>query len=185
MSTVSTEMIREFVIAGHGNLDRVKAMLAEQPELLNMAHEWNPGDTETALQGASHVGNRAIADFLLDHSAPLEICTAAMLGRHYDVERLAEGIPNLNDVRGAHGIPLLAHAAWSGNVALVAWLHEHGARDGASDALLNAVIRGHVELAQWLLQHAQPDLSTKNFQGKTALEIAEERGDQAMITLLR
>ena len=80
MSTIAnTDAIREFVIAGHGNLDRVKEMLAEHPELLSVAHEWQPGDTETALQGASHVGNCAIAEYLLTQGAPLDICAAAML----------------------------------------------------------------------------------------------------------
>ena len=93
--------------------------------------------------------------------------------------------PTLIEAHGAHGIPLLTHAALSGDVALIAMLFERGARDGVSPALINAVNKGHVGLVQWLLQHAQPDRATKNFQGKTALEIAEERGDQAMVTLLR
>ncbi len=185
MSIVSTEVIREFVITGHGDLDKVKSMLAEQPELRDAAHEWRPGDTETALQGASHVGNRAIADFLLDQGAPMEIYTAAMLGRQYDVERLLDGSPSLIQAHGAHGISLLTHAAWSGDVQLVAMLYARGATDGAPAALLAAVTKGHVGLTEWLLTHTQPDLSMKNFQGKTALDIAEERGDRAMITLLR
>ena len=180
----NSEVIREFVIAGHGNLDKVKAMLADQPDLLNAAHEWKPGDTETALQGASHVGNRTIAKYLLDHGASMEIYTAAMLGRTYDVERLLDGSAELIHAHGAHGISLLTHAALSGDVALVAMLYERGAHEGVSPALLSAVTKGHVELTQWLLRHAQPDLSLKNFQGKTALEIANERGDQAIITLL-
>jgi len=31
----STEQVREFVIAGHGNLEKVRQMLAENPKLLN------------------------------------------------------------------------------------------------------------------------------------------------------
>ena len=35
---LSTDLIREFVIAGHGNLEKVRKMLAEKPDLLNAAY---------------------------------------------------------------------------------------------------------------------------------------------------
>src|SRR5689334_6665239 len=135
--------VREFVIAGHGNLDKVKQMLAAQPDLLNRSHEWRPGDTETALQGAAHVGNREIAEFLLAQGAPLEICTAAMLGRREEVERFLEEDPDKIHANGAHGIPLLTHAALSGDVGLVQTLYEGGATEGSSAALALAVGKGH------------------------------------------
>ena len=78
---LAPEQIREFVIAGHGNLAAVQALLAAEPRLLNVANEWSPGDTETAIQGAAHVGSRAVAEYLLAQGAPLELPTAAMLGR--------------------------------------------------------------------------------------------------------
>ena len=34
------ERVREFVIAGHGNFERVKEMLAEEPSLINAAWDW-------------------------------------------------------------------------------------------------------------------------------------------------
>lgn len=185
MSTIANpDAVREFVIAGHGNLDRVKEMLAGQPELLNVAHEWRPGDTETALQGASHVGNRAIAEYLLAHGAPLDICAAAMLGRRDAVERFLSDDPALIHTHGAHGIPLLTHAAFSGDVELAAMLYERGAQEGASPALSNAVSKGHADLARWLLNNSDADPNWQNFQGKTALDLARERGDDALIALL-
>jgi small subunit ribosomal protein S3 len=84
----SHDQIRDFVIAGHSNLQKTQAMLAEYPTLLNVAYKWKENDLETAIQGAAHVGNVAIAEFLLTRGAPLEICTAAMLGRKKDVEHL-------------------------------------------------------------------------------------------------
>ena len=75
----SEDEIKAFVIAGHGDLDTIKATLAEKPGLLNEAYEWQPGDFETALMGAAHVGNRSIVAYLLEKGAPLDICTAAML----------------------------------------------------------------------------------------------------------
>src|SRR5688572_1046420 len=106
----SGEEIREFVIAGHGNLDKVKTMLAERPALLNLSHEWRPGDTETALQGAAHVGSRPVAEYLLSQGAPLDICTAAMLGDQEKVEFFLQRDPRIIDAMGAHGISLLTHA---------------------------------------------------------------------------
>jgi uncharacterized protein len=181
----ATDQIREFVLAGHGNLARVTEMLAETPGLLNAAYQWRDDDYETALQAAAHVGNRAIAEYLLAQGAPLDICTAAMLGRQADVERFVADDPAQIDAAGAHGISLLTHAALSGDLALVRWLFAHGARAGTSAALHNAVSLGHVELVRWLLQNGDPDLSWKNYEGKTALTIATERGLEPIAQLLR
>lgn len=173
------------MLAGHGNLGRVQEMLAATPALLNAVYEWKENDTETALQGAAHVGNIAIAEYLLTNGAPLEICTAAMLGQQAAVKQFVEDNPQQIDARGAHGIALLTHAAHSGNVALVQWLFEHGAHTGVSQALHNAVNKGHSELTGWLLDHTDPDLAWTNFQGKTALTIATEHGREDLVELLR
>ena len=92
---------------------------------------------------------------------PLAIYTAAMLGRRDEVTRLLAADPGLAKARGAHGIPLLPHAAMSGDVALVSALHAAGATDGASSALVFAVARRHAALVSWLLAHAAPDLAWK------------------------
>ncbi len=180
-----SELVREFVIAGHGNLARVKEMLAEHPELLNAAYPWSETDKETAIMAAGQVGNVAVAEYLLAKGAPLSICTAAMLGRQGVVEQLLGNNPESIRDRGAHGIPLLAHAALSGNRELVQMLVERGATDGVSFALHNAVARGYQELALWILENGRPDLTWKNYQGKTALEVALERKDDAFIRMLR
>ncbi len=182
---LAIDLVREFVLAGHGNLPRIQEMLAGTPDLLNAAYEWKEDDHETALQGAAHVGNRPIAEYLLAQGAPLDICAAAMLGRQDDVERFVAEDPQQINANGAHGIPLLTHAALSGDVALVSWLMEQGTRTGVSAALHNAVSKGHTELVEWLLQHADPDLGWTNFQGKTALTVATERGSEPIVQLLR
>jgi uncharacterized protein len=181
---LTTDQIRAFVLAGHGDLDRVKELLASEPALLNVAHEWSDSDHETALQGAAHVGNSAIAEFLLGKGAPLDICTAAMLGRQAEVEHFVADDPSQIYTNGAHGIPLLAHAAYSGDVALVQWLMEHDARTGVSAALFNAVNRHNETLTRWLLLNGNPDLSWQNFQGKTALMIATEHAWAPGVQLL-
>lgn len=182
---LSPDLVREFVIAGHGNLEKVNEMLGSTPELLNAANEWSPGDRESAIQAAAHVGSVTVAEYLLSQGAPLEICTAAMLGRRQEIERMLAAEPSLTRAKGAHGIPLLTHAALSGDTGVVQMLFERGAREGASAALSNAVGKGHREVVRWLLERASPDLGWKNFQGKTALAIAEERGHEEIAHMLR
>lgn len=182
---IDPETVRAFVAAGHSDLERVQAMLAEQPELLDMPHEWSPGDTETAVQAAAHVGNRPIAELLLARGAPLAICTAAMLGRTADVERLLAEDPERIDEHGAHRIPLLAHAALSGDPELVALLHGRGARDGVAFAFHNAARRGNAAIARYLLENDAPDLTWTDFQGRTAAEVAEAGGHDEVLALIR
>jgi len=182
---LSTDLVREFVIAGHGNLEKVRKMLAERPDLVNAPYAWNESDHETAIQGAAQVGSVSVAEYLLDNGAPLEICTAAMLGRKGEVERrIRENPSNINST-GAHGIPLLTHAAWSGDLELVRYLFRNGANTGSSLALQNAVSRGYYNLAVWLVENASPDVNAKNFQGKTLLLLAIEKKQETIAQLLR
>jgi len=160
-------------------------MLAENPKLLNASYQWNENDTETAIQAAAQVGNANVAEFLLKQGAPLEICTAAMLGmRDYLVRRL-NAHPDEANATGAHGIPLLPHAVWSEDPLLVRLVFERGAKSGATLALHNAVSKGNYEIVEWLIDSAGPDIRAKNFQGKTPLTVATERNDDRIATFLK
>src|SRR5687768_18060188 len=70
---IQTELVKQFVIAGHGQLDKVKEMLAAQPALINATWDWGGGDFETALGGASHMGRADIARFLLENNARMDL----------------------------------------------------------------------------------------------------------------
>ncbi len=164
--------IKEFVIAGHGNLEKIKTMLLEHPELLEAAHEWTDGDFETALQAASHVGNAEIALFLLSQGAKLEITTAAMLGDMNSLEKFLVSNPEAIKTTGAHGISLLTHAVMSENPALIRDLITKGATEGSSMALNIATDIGQLEVIKMLLENTKPDVHWKNMKGKTALDLA-------------
>jgi ankyrin repeat protein len=186
MAEVTQEYLREYIIAAHFDLPKVKAVLAEHPELLNVGFEWSPGDTETGLAAAAHIGNSAIMQFYLMQGAPLTIFAAASLGYARQVHDFLSNEPTLAQARGAHGIPLLYHAAVSGNVDVANELAEVGAAGDAAFALHGAVAYGHYEMAQWLIQHgANADLSAKNYEGKTPLQKATELGFEEVAQLLR
>lgn len=109
--------VKRFVIAGHFNLEAVKEMLAAEPGLINGAIDWGNGDFETALGGASHMGRRDIAEFLLEHNARLDIFAATMLGRLEIVKAAVAAYPNIVNVPGPHKIPLIKHAEKGGENA--------------------------------------------------------------------
>jgi len=109
--------VKRFVIAGHANLPAVKAMLAEEPNLINGAIDWGNGDFETALGGASHMGRRDIAEYLLEHNARMDIFAATMLGQIDIVKAAIVAFPNIVNVPGPHGIPLIVHAEKGGAAA--------------------------------------------------------------------
>jgi hypothetical protein len=111
--------VKRFVIAGHANLPAVKAMLAEEPNLINGAIDWGNGDFETALGGASHMGRRDIAECLLEHNARMDIFAATMLGQIDIVSAAVAAFPNIVHVPGPHGIPLIVHAEKGGPGAKV------------------------------------------------------------------
>jgi hypothetical protein len=107
---LSAEVVKAFVGAAHGNLEKTREMLAETPALLNATWDWGGGDFETGLGGASHMGNREIAGYLIGQGARADIFAAAMLGRLEIVQALVAAWPGIEKSLGPHNIPLLAHA---------------------------------------------------------------------------
>ena len=177
---LTQEQIRNFVLPAHGNLEVVKQMLAAEPRLLNEKYE---EFDETALEAASHVGNRPIAEFLLEQGAPMNLYTAAMFGQKETVAAYLDEEPELVNGNGVHGISLLYHAALSGNVELVELLAERGNTQSPDQPLLGAASYGRLDMAKWLLARGA-DTTATNFREQTALDIAELREDKAMIALL-
>jgi uncharacterized protein len=185
-SQLAQNVVREFVIAAHYDFDKVKAMLAENPALLKAQYQWGPNDFEDGLGAASHVGNRAIAQFFLAQGIPLNICTAAMLGQVEDVSVFLRLDPSLANAHGAHGIPVMFFAAMSGNTIISAMLEGSGAKEGIPFALHGAIAFGHKDMVRWLLDHgAKADLQVLNYENKTPLTKAIELGYTEIAELLR
>lgn len=126
---IAGEIVKEFVIAGHGNLAKVKEMLAGQPNLLNASWDWGGGDFESAIEGAGHVGNREIVEYLLSIGARLNVFAAAMLGRIDIVKPTLTAFPGLKTSKGPHGLMLIHHATKGGDQAkeVLEYLKEIGA----------------------------------------------------------
>jgi hypothetical protein len=107
---LNRQLVQDFVIYAHDNLAMVKTLLAKEAKLLNAAMDWGDGDWETALGGASHMGRRDIATFLVGQGARVDIFAAAMLGLLDAVKAMLTLDPTLIDAKGPHGFSLHVHA---------------------------------------------------------------------------
>lgn len=128
------ELVKEMVTVAHGNVARVKELVTRQQTLAKANYDWGYGDWESALDAASHVGNREIADFLLANGARPTIFSAAMLGQLDTVKAYIAASPGIQKIKGPHSITLLRHATAGGPQAkpVVDYLTQIG---GADDRL--------------------------------------------------
>jgi len=115
----------------HGNLARVKELIQQHQSLAKASWDWGYGDWETALGAASHVGNRSIAELLLENGAPPTFYSATMLGQLDIVKAFIAATPGLQRTRGPHGLSLMVHAKLGGPpaAAVVAYLESLGDAD--------------------------------------------------------
>lgn len=111
------ELVREFVGAAHGDLEKTRALLAKESGLLNATWDWGGGDFEMAIGGAGHMGRRDIAEFLLSQGARMDLFVAAMLGKLEIVKATLSAYPELKSSKGPHGITLTRHAEMGGEGA--------------------------------------------------------------------
>ena len=177
------KLIDEFVGVCHGDFERVKALLAAHPSLLHGSASWR----ETGIEAAAQIGRVDIVEFLLRAGAPLDICTAAMLRRKDQVAAFLLTDPGLSQARGAHGLPVMYYPAIRGDQEIAALLLGKGAEinagAGGNTALHGAVLFGQVAMVRWLLEHGA-DPALMDYNGKTALELARENNQGAIVELL-
>ena len=122
-------LVRSFVGKAHTDLTATQSLLAEHPSLLNATWDWGGGDFETGLGGASHMGNREIAEFLIGQGARMDLFAAVMLGRLDIVTPILTAYPALVRSNGPHGLTLRHHARQGGERAreVLAYLEGLGA----------------------------------------------------------
>ncbi|MEO8131376.1 MAG: ankyrin repeat domain-containing protein [Bryobacteraceae bacterium] len=188
---VELALVSDFVIKAHKpGVDALKAMLDQEPGLLNSAWDWGRGDWETALGGASHVGQRATAMFLLDRGARPDLFAATMLGELPTVKGWLAFAPQAHHVPGPHGIPLLSHAVAGMKPAMPVFelLMQRGANVSAAannglTPLMMAAMTGHADALQALLA-AGADARARAKDGRTAFSIARKSGRDQVVKML-
>jgi ankyrin repeat protein len=179
---LSQEQIDAFVIKAHGDMTGVQQLLSEYPDLINARSSLD----ESPLGAAAHVGNRAMAEYLLGQGANMELAAAAMLGVSDVVRAAVDADPARANQGGAHGIPILFHAVIGGNEELARYLSERGADTGpaVSGGLLHAAIHArHPGLVRWALDlGADPD--ALDWENRTARGRGHESGNAEIAALL-
>ena len=181
---LTPETVGKFVRIAHKDLDEVKTMLEAEPALANATWDWGGGDWETALGGASHMGRRDIALYLLSNGARKDIFCAAMLGETEILKASVTVDPGVAKLRGPHRIPLFFHAALGGKVEIAKLLHAHGGGMGYERCMHGATEFGHTEMVAWLLANGVKDVNKQRGK-KTALDVAIEKGHDEIAALLR
>jgi hypothetical protein len=111
------QLVQDFVIFAHADLDMTKKLLDKEPMLVNAFMDWGGGDWESGLGGAAHMGRRDIVELLLAKGARIDIFAAAMMGQLEAVKALLTLEPRLIDARGPHGFTLHFHAQVGGREA--------------------------------------------------------------------
>lgn len=126
-----TILVKEFVGAAHKDMEKVKTMLQETPDLLNSVNNLGGWDWEDAIGAAGHVGIPELAAFLLDKGARPTICVAAMLGKTEVVKAYIAAFPQMKDAVGPHKISLVRHARAGGENAreVLEYLGSIGAKE--------------------------------------------------------
>ena len=161
-----------------GDETTVRAMLEQDPALASSQAPTG----ETPLIAALYRGHQSIVDRLVESGAPLDIFTAAALGRADEIEARLQEDPTSARQQSYDGWTPLHLAAFFGHPAAVTLLLERGADLDATSgnamrntALHAAVAGGRVEAALTLID-AGAGVNAPDGGGHTPLHIAAEGG---------
>ncbi len=123
------KLAAEIVGASHFDLDKVKALLRENPSLAKASWDWGFGDWETAIGAASHTGRRDIIELLLAHGVSPTLFSFAALDQVDVVRSICEANSNIQTTLGPHGITLYKHAVVGKADRVIEYLQELGQAD--------------------------------------------------------
>ena len=126
------EVVNKFVGAAHSNLDAVKELVEEYPNLIYSSHDWGGGDFETGIGAGGHVGYKEMVNFLISKGARPTLHVLTMLGKTELVKPILEEYPQLINSLGPHGFTFLHHAKKGGDDSkeLLAYFEEKGQTEG-------------------------------------------------------
>lgn len=117
--TINSRKALEFVLKAHSDLERVQAMVADDPRVINASCDMGAGDWESALDAAAHMGHVEIARFLIEQGARLDLLyLCAMLDEVEVVKAILTAFPSALHTPGVHGFSL-RHFAKKGNATRV------------------------------------------------------------------
>ncbi|CAI6082580.1 hypothetical protein PAECIP112173_03616 [Paenibacillus sp. JJ-100] len=164
-----TAMVEQlFQAAEHGEINKLKSLLQERPELANIENK----DGLTALGYAAHYGQAGSVQLLLEHGADVNAVSHSRISF----------IPSNTAL----------HAALAGERSLqvIRQLLEHGTSTSIPDsdgqhALHTAAFHtDQTAIIELLLEHGA-DVSAQDAAGATALQIAQQRGNSSVAALLQ
>ena len=107
---IGPDVVSEVVGVSHFDLRRLKELVDPRPELAKATWDWGFGDWESAIGAASHVGRRDIIEYLISKGAQPTLFTFAVLGQSEVVQAMLRLSPQMQQLRGPHGISLMRHA---------------------------------------------------------------------------
>ncbi len=180
-------VINEYVAVAHGNLARMRELLALYPSVLHANASWD----EMAVEAGAHVGFKDGVHLVLDQGAPCALPTAAMLGRTAHVKKLLAEDPLRIWDCGAHNMPALWFPAIGGgtvdHLEIAKLLLDAGADANAhkrgQTTLHWAARGGQMEMVELLLgRGADPNAKAKTPQGEVtplALAVKAEKREVA------
>ncbi|HYK88432.1 MAG TPA: ankyrin repeat domain-containing protein [Acidobacteriota bacterium] len=168
-----------------GNSEYVISLVEQDSSLLGVRF---PGNFTPLLEAAS-LGNRLLAQRLIQKGARIDIIAAVFLGRTDDVRTFLNQKPSLIYKRSPWGgISLLHLAATYADLDMVRLLLSHGldpneSRNNARVTPLFFAYRPPYEKAELLLAHGA-DIRARAKHGFTVLHVAVTRGDEGWVEFL-
>jgi len=182
-ASLSTALVREFVGAAHADLNKVQALLEQEPGLLHASMNWGGDDWETALGAASHVGRRDIAEWLLSKGARMDVFAAAMLGELELVKTMICRFPHMAAAAGPHRIPLLQHALMGGEQAkevadYLKSLNKIEERGDKGMIVVENVIEVRAGYAEGVLERFRTPKSVHTFPGFIRMDVLHAKNAQ-------